>query len=60
LARWRRRLARRRRRLAWRRRRATILGWSLVALRRWPVLAVVVWHLELGLLVRRIEIATDA
>ena len=44
------------RRLAWRwlawRWRATILGWSLVALRRWPVLAVVLRHLELGLLAR--------
>ena len=45
--------------LAWRR-RATILGWSLVALRRWPVLAVVLRHLELGLLVRRTETAADA
>ena len=38
--------------LAWRRRRATILGWPLVALRRWPVLAVVLRHLGLGLLTR--------
>ena len=38
--------------LAWRR-GAAILGWSLVALRRWPVLAVVLRHLELGLLTKR-------
>ena len=54
----RRRLARRW--LARWRRRATILGWPLVALRRWPVLAVVLRHLELGLLVRRTGFAADA